>query len=142
MNAMKPPWWFWVVSVLGLFWNLIGLSMLYVQMTMTPHAVAALPPEQQQIHAAMPMLAYGFFGIAVVSGVLGSIGLLMKRRWAVPLLMVSLLGVLAQMITAYATTPVWALTGAGGAVFPLLLIVVALLLWLFARKAAARGWLV
>lgn len=142
MTAIKPPWWFWVVALLGLLWNLIGLSMFYIEMTMTPEAVAALPPEQRQIHAAMPMLAYVFFGIAVVSGVLGSIGLLLKRRLAAPLLLVSLLAVLAQMITAYAATPVWALTGASGAVFPLALIAVSLLLWLFARKALRRGWLV
>jgi len=137
--TMRPTW-FWVVAVLGLLWNLIGLSMFYMQTTMTAEAAAALPPEQQQIHAAMPTMAYVFFGIAVATGVLGSLGLLLKRRWAVPLLLISLLGVVAQMATAYATTPVWALTGAGGAVFPLALVVVCLLLWLFARKSAARGW--
>ncbi len=141
MDAVQRPMWFWVVSVLGLLWNLVGLSMFYMQMTLTADAVAALPPEQQQIHAAMPAIAYAFFGIAVVAGVLGSLGLLLKRRWAVPLLLLSLLGVVAQMATAYATTPVWALTGAGGAVFPLVLVVACLLLWLFARKAAARGWI-
>ena len=141
MNAIKPPGWFWVVSVLGLLWHLVGLSMFYMQMAMTPEAAAALPPEQQQIHAAMPTVAYAFFGIAVIAGVLGSLGLLLRRRWAAPLLLLSLLGVVAQMATAYATTPVWALTGAGGAVFPLLLVVACLLLWLFARSAAARGWI-
>ena len=104
-------------------------------------ATSALPPEQQQIHAVMPSIAYVFFGIAVFSGVLGAIGLLLKKRWALPLLLLSFLGVAAQMATAYATTPVWALTGAGGVVFPLMLVVVCLLLWLFARKAAARGWI-
>lgn len=135
------PTWFWVVAVLGLLWNLVGLSMFYMEMTMTPEAAAALPPEQRQIHAAMPSIAYVFFGIAVFSGVLGAIGLLLKKRWALPLLLLSFLGVAAQMATAYATTPVWALTGAGGVVFPLMLVVVCLLLWLFARKAAARGWI-
>ena len=87
MNAIKPPGWFWVVSVLGLLWNLVGLSMFYMQMAMTPEAAAALPPEQQQIHAAMPTVAYAFFGIAVIAGVLGSLGLLLRRRWAAPLLL-------------------------------------------------------
>jgi len=139
-GAVQRPAWFWVVSVLGLLWNLVGLAMFYVQVTLTPEAVAALPADQQQINAAMPSIAYVFFGVAVVAGVLGSLGLLLKRRWSVPLLLLSLLGVVAQMATAYATTPVWALTGAGGAVFPLLLVVVGLLLWLFARMAARRGW--
>lgn len=141
MSAIKPPLWFWIVSVLGLLWNLIGVFMFYTQLTLTPEAVAALPPEQQRINAAMPSWVYAFFGIAVIAGALGSLGLLLRKRWAVPLLLVSLLGVAAQMASAYVTTPVWALTGAAGAVFPVILFVVCLLLWRFARKAAARGWI-
>jgi hypothetical protein len=135
------PLWFWVVAVLALLWNLVGLFTFWQEMTLTPEAVAAMPPAQQQIHAAMPTLAYACFAIAVATGVLGSIGLLLKKRWAVTLLLLSFLGVAAQMATAYATTPVWALMGAGGAMFPLMLVLACLLIWLFARKAATRGWL-
>lgn len=141
MNVAASPVLYRFVAVFALLWNLVGLAMFCMQVTLTPQAVAALPPEQQQIHAAMPGWVYVFFGIAVVSGVLGSLGLLLRRRWAVPLLLVSLLGVVVQMASAYAVTPVWALTGVTGAVFPLLLVLVCLLLWLFARKVAARGGL-
>ncbi|MGB3391843.1 MAG: hypothetical protein WA956_07460 [Stenotrophomonas sp.] len=141
MNAIARPALYWAIAVLALLWNLVGLVMFWVQVRLTPQAVAALPPDQQQIHAAMPGWVYVFFGIAVVSGVLGSLGLLMRRRWAASLLLLSLLGVVVQMASAYAITPVWALTGAAGAMFPLLLVGVCLLLWLFARKAVVRGWL-
>ncbi len=141
MGIVKPPLWFWIVAVLALLWNLVGVFMFHAQLTLSPEAVAALPPEQQQINAAMPSWVYVFFGIAVIAGTLGSLGLLSRKRWAVPLLLLSLLGVAVQMVSAYATTPVWALMGVAGAVFPLLLVLVCLLLWLFARRAAARGWI-
>jgi hypothetical protein len=82
-----------------------------------------------------------FFGVAVGAGVLGALGLLLARRWAVPLLLLSLLAVGAQMGTADAAPPACALTGARAGVFPLLLVLVSLALWLFARRAAARRWL-
>ena len=141
MNATNRPRWFWVVAVLALLWNLVGLLMFYRNVTMTPEALALLPTEQQQIHAAMPQWVFAFFGISVFAGVIGSIALLLKRRAAVPLLLVSLLAVTVQMVSAYTITPVWALTGIGGAVFPLALIVIAALFWLFARKVRARGWI-
>lgn len=33
-TATKPPKWFWLVSALGLAWNLLGLAAFFVQMTM------------------------------------------------------------------------------------------------------------
>jgi hypothetical protein len=137
----ERPWWYRAVAVVALLWNMAGLVMFWKQVTLTPEMVAALPPAQQQIRAAMPAVVDVFFGVAVGAGLLGALGLLLARRWAVPLLLLSLLAGGAQMGTAYAATPAWALTGARAAVFPLLLVLVSLALWLFARRAAARGWL-
>lgn len=141
MGTVKPPLWFWIVAVLALLWNLQGSYAFHRELTLSPEALAALPLEQQQINAAMPSWVFAFFGVAVIAGVLGSLGLLLRRRWAVPLLLLSFLCVTVQMLSAYATTPVWSLMGAGGAVFPLVLVVVCLLLWLFARMSARRGWI-
>ncbi|MFT3761382.1 MAG: hypothetical protein QM761_01985 [Pseudoxanthomonas sp.] len=141
MNASQRPLWFWIVAVLALLWNLLGVLMFCRQVTMTPEALAALPLEQQQVIAATPGWVNVFYAIAVFAGALGSLGLVLRKRWAVTLLLLSLLGVLADMLALYATTPLWSLTGAAGTAFPLLLIAICLLLWLFARRAAARGWI-
>ncbi len=55
------------------------------------------------------------FGVAVGAGVLGSIGLLLRQRWAVPCFAVSLVALLVQIGGAYLVTPVWAGLRAGGA---------------------------
>ncbi|MEG3049898.1 MAG: hypothetical protein RR792_06910, partial [Thermomonas sp.] len=81
------------------------------------------------------------FAIATIGGVLGSLGLLLGKRWAVPVLLLSLLAILAQFGSIYAITPTWALTGIAGAVLPLCIALFGLFLWHYARKAAARGWL-
>lgn len=58
-----------------------------------------------------------------------------------PLLLLSFLAICAQMGTAFATTPAWSLMGMAGVLPPLFLILVCLLVWLFARMSARRGWL-
>ncbi|RZA12186.1 MAG: hypothetical protein EOP93_22325 [Lysobacteraceae bacterium] len=141
MGTHATPMGFRVGAVVALLWNLLGLVMFWKEMTLTPATVAALPAAQQPIHAAMPSWVYGFFAIAVFAGLAGAVGLLLARRWAVPLMLLSFLGVTLQMASAYATTPVWALTGAAGVLPPLVLVVACLLLWLFARYARGRGWL-
>ncbi|TDK24399.1 hypothetical protein E2F46_08965 [Luteimonas aestuarii] len=138
---MKPPPWFWVVAVLALLWNLLGAWMFWQNLAMTPEALAALPDAQRQVTLARPHWTFVPFGIGTLGGVLGALGLLLRRRWAVPVLLLSLLGIAVLFAAMYAATPVWALTGVRGAVFPIVLVLIGGLLWLYARKSAARGWL-
>ena len=130
-----------VVALTALLWNLFGLLVFALQVSMSPEQRAALPLDQQQINAAMPMWIYGVFGLATLAGTAGSIALLFARHWAEPALRVSFIAIVVQMVASYALTPVWALTGLRGLGLPLLLILVVASMWLFARGAARRGWL-
>ena len=132
---------FRIVAVLGLLWNLYGVAMFWLNLTITPEAISALPEAEREITRAMPRWIMLPFGVATLGGVAGMLAMLLRRRVAVPLLLVSLLALVVQFVAVYLTTPVWALTGASGAVLPLVLWVVALALWLYARRASARGWL-
>ena len=130
-----------VVALTALLWNLFGLLVFVLQLAMTPEQRSALPIEQQQINAAMPAWVLLVFGVATIAGTAGSIALLFARRWAVPMLRLSLIAIAVRMLASYALTPVWSLTGARGLMLPLLLILVVAAMWLFARSAAQRGWL-
>ena len=132
---------FRIVAVLGLLWNLYGVAMFWLNLTITPEAISALPEAEREITRAMPRWIMLPFGVVSLGGVAGMLAMLLRRRVAVPLLLVSLLALVVQFVAVYLTTPVWALTGASGAVLPLVLWVVALALWLYARRASARGWL-
>ena len=100
-----------------------------------------MPPEQQQVNLATPGWVLVVFGIAVSAGVLGSLGLLLRQRWAVPLFLLSLLAVVVQTIGAYLTTPAWELMGASHLVMPVIVTLVAAFLWWYAGRARAKGWL-
>lgn len=132
---------FWVVAILALLWNLIGVAMFFMQLNMSPEQVAQMPQADQEIFKALPQWLYIVFAIAVFGGLLGAIGLLIKKRWAVTMFFVSLLAILAQTIGMFTSTPAWQLKGGSTLVMPVILIVIAIFFWLYSQKAAVRGWL-
>ena len=129
------------VAALALVWNLIGLAMFAMQVTMDETRLAALPEADRQIYLATPGWVNVAFGFAVIGGVLGALGLLLRRRWAVAMFAVSLLALLVQFAGAYLSTPAWEAYGAAGLAMSALLLVIALALLAYARRSAARGWL-
>ena len=142
MNAAaRPPVLFWIIAILAVAWNLMGVFSFYYHFTATPEVVATWADAQQQVFAAIPRWVFVPFAIATVGGLLGSLGLLLRRRWAVPVLLLSLLAIVVQFAGNYLATPVWALTGVRGALFPLWIALVGVFLWRYARRSAARGWL-
>ncbi|MFC3717382.1 hypothetical protein ACFONC_14620 [Luteimonas soli] len=140
--AIKRPAWFWIVAALALLWNLMGLAMAWMQYSMTPDQLAQLSEAQRTIHAAMPGWLWVVDFVAVIAGVLGSILLLMGRRFALPMFWVSLVAVV--VLFGYCLFPgrMIELLGAAQALpMPVLVTAIAVLLVWFARKAAARGWI-
>lgn len=130
-----------VVATLALLWNLIGVVMFLIQVTMPPEAVAAMAPGQREVYEATPGWLNALFGVAVLGGTLGPIGLLARRRWAVPAFAVSLAALMLQLLAAYLVTPVWRVSGPAGLVLPAVLLVIAVALLLHARRSAACGLL-
>ncbi|PJJ97466.1 hypothetical protein CO641_10880 [Lysobacteraceae bacterium NML91-0213] len=128
-----------VVGALALLWNLVGVAAFVMQLSMPAEALAAMPPEQRAVYEATPSWIYLFYGTATIGGALGSLGLLLGRRWAAAVLLVALAALLLQVAASYAVTPAWSLNGAPGLVFPALLLAIAVALYLFARRMAARG---
>lgn len=144
MNATALPMLsksLWIIAVLALLWNLLGLAMFVMQVTMSPAALAALPAAQREIQAATPAWLTIAFGLAVVSGVLGAAGLLLRRRWAVAMFTLSLVALVVQVLGTYLVTPAWAASGAAGLGMPVVLLLIAVALLAYARHAAGRRWL-
>ena len=83
----------------------------------------------------MPVWAVAAYAIGVWGSVLAMIGLLMRKRWARPLLWLAL----AALIVDWG----WVFFGSGAGIQPLgiAVLVIALLLALFGDTSAKRGWL-
>ena len=140
--AVKPPGWFWVVGALALLWNLFGLAMFYLSVTMTPEQLAQLPAAQREVTEGYPTWLWAVYGVAVVAGTLGSLLLLLRRRLALSVFWLSLVAIV--VLFAYSLFPgrMLELMGAAQALpMPVTVTVVAVLLAWVSRKAIARGWI-
>ena len=139
--AARIPGWFRVVGVLALLWNLFGLAMFYLSVTMTPEQLAQLPAAQREVTEGYPKWLWVVYGVAVVTGTLGSLLLLLRRKLALPVFWLSLVAIV--VLFAYALFPARMLELMGPAQalpMPVAVTVVAVLLVWFSRKAIARGW--
>lgn len=137
----NSPRWFKVVAFLAVAWNLLGCAAFVSDLRLTPQDVANLPSPQQALYAARPAWAVAATGVAVIGGVLGSLGLLLGRTWALPLLLLSLLGVLVQDANLFLLSNGTALAGAVAMVMQALVLAIAIALVWLARVAKARHWL-
>jgi hypothetical protein len=96
---------------------------------------------QQALYAARPTWAVAATAFAVWGGALGSLGLILRKRWATAVLVVSLLGVVVQDLGLFVLTDAGAQAGATVAVLQGLVLLVAVGLVLLARRARAEGWI-
>lgn len=134
-SSQKPPVWFWIIGVLALVWNAMGVNAYLQQAYNTESYREMYTPEQLDIAANMPAWVTGAFAVAVFSGALASLLLLLKKKLAKPLFLLSLLAVLAQVgytiIKGYTDSMVMAI----------IVIVAAVLLYLFAKHATKKSWI-
>ena len=135
-----PPW-YWVVAVLALVWEAIGCFMYVSQMTMSPEAFAQLPQAQRDMMNASPGWVNAAYAIAVWPGLIGVIGLVLRKAWAKPFLILSVLGIIVQFGWVFAVGSSLAELGPSAAIVPLCILLVGLALVWFAGLAQKRGWI-
>lgn len=142
LSVSARPGWFRIAAFLFLLWNLFGIYMFYSQYTMTPAQIAALTPAQQTLWNGMPAWMWVVYGVAVSSGALGALMLLLNKRLALPLFWVSLVAIVVQFAQAFFPGGAVELMGPAMALpMPACIAAVAALQVWVARKAIARGWI-
>jgi len=139
----KPTTAYWLIAGLLLGWNLLGLYMYYGQSTATAETFANAGWSAEQIAFAMaePIWAHSAYAIAVNAGVLGAILLLLRKAWAVPLFVLSLVGALLQDLDAYVLRGALDLFSPAWLVVPITVLVICVFEIGYARAAKAKRWL-
>ena len=138
----KPPVWFWIVSIVALLWNLMGVMAYLGQAYMTDEMKAGYTSDLLALMESTPAWVTAAFAIAVWGGLLGCIVLLLRRKLAKPVLMLSLIGILVQMAHSFFMTNAAEIYGpVQGVVTPLIVIIIGVALVQFARIAEKRNWI-
>ncbi len=81
------------------------------------------------------------FAIAVNAGVLGSLFLLLRKAWAVPMFVLSLVGVLVQNVHAFGLANGLEVWGTNALILPAIVLVISLVLLLYSHSTKKRGWI-
>jgi len=134
----KMPKWFWVVSILALIWNLLGIMGFVANVNLSPEALAEYPVAEQEIYNNTPLWATMAFAIGVLAGTIGSLGLVLRKRWAKPILIVSLIAVLLQLFHGFILANGIKVYGPSRMIMPIVIVLVGVFLIWFANMAENR----
>ncbi len=135
------PKWLLPTAIVALLWNLIGCVAYLMDVMLTPADIAKMTAAQQALHAARPAWAVAATAIAVWGGAAGCVGLILRKRWANPLLVASLVALVAQDLNLFVLARRVAALAPMAAPLQGLVLLVAVGLVLLARRASTRGWL-
>ena len=142
----RTPVHLWIVGGLALLWSAFGCyDYLMTRMRNTEYLAGMMPSVGPNAVLAwidaFPVWAQFGWGSGVWGGLVGAILLLLRSRWAVLAMGLSLFGaVLGLGYQALAAPPLAGMEGHTGAkVIPYLIIGVALALFVYARSMRAKG---
>ena len=138
MSTTKPPVSFWIISIVALIWNGLGVMAYLARAFATEEMIAAMPEEQQaEFLIEYPAWYTAAFALAVFGGALGALALLLKKKWAKPLFVLSAIAAIVQHAYLFATVE---MSGAG-IVMPIMVIVVCVFLVYYAHSAIKKGYI-
>ena len=134
------PWHLWVVGVLAVLWNSMGAFDYLMTQTQNEGYMSQFTPEQLEYFYGFPAWVVACWAMAVWGGVLGAVLLLLRKKLAVGVFLVSFLAMIVTTIHNFVLSNGLEAVGDPVALaFSAAIFVVALLLFLYARAMKNRG---
>lgn len=136
--SVKAPWHVWLVGVFALLFNAIGVFDFVMNLWQGPTylAKAGMTPEQIAHYQALPAWMMVVWAVGVFGAFGASVLLLLRRRLAMPVFVLSLAAFLISLLYTYVLTNGGAVMGRQMAITSA---VIAVLLVLFAWYAWAMA---
>jgi len=143
-RTIKAPWHLWLVGVIAVLFNAIGVFDFVMNLVQGPSymASAGMTPEQIAHYQEMPAWMMAVWAIGVWGAMLASVLILIRHKLAAPVFAVSLAAFLVSLIYTYVLTNGGAIMGQAMAITSA--VITALLLffmwysWLMTKRGVLR----
>ncbi|MGB7394038.1 MAG: hypothetical protein WA913_06565 [Pricia sp.] len=139
-TSIKPPTSFWIIAVVALLWNIMGVFQFIGATFMLDTMTEGLPEAETDLFRNIPTWYTVIFAIAVFAGLLGSITMLLRKKLTVALFGISLVAVLIAQGYWIFGTGAMELMGPQFLIMPLIVIAVAIFLYFYSKGADKNGW--
>lgn len=138
-HAPRPvAGWYMAAAIASLLFMLVGCAGYLLTVTIDPQS---LPIDQRAMVLAQPTWMVAAYGIAVWVGLAGAVMLVLRRKLAEPLLLVSLIAAVVTFLP-YAVTPqVRDTISTDDVAAALIVLAITWTIFWFARHSKQRGWL-
>lgn len=137
----KSPLWFWVIAALSLLWNIMGLFSFFGHLFIAEFGWQELAENEIALYQEYSLWTHIVFAVAVFSGFIGSIGLLLRKHWTYTVFLVSFLAIIPQMIHSVFFTSSIEVYGLSKAItMPIIVVLIAMLLIWFSKRSVYRNW--
>ena len=130
--------WFKFAAIASILFMLIGCVGYVMDVTSDP---ASLPIDQRALVDARPTWQVAAYAIAVWVGLAGAIFLVLRRKLAEPLLLVSLIACVLTFLPYFVVPAVRDLVSTNDIAVGLVIIAITWTIFWFARHSRQRGWL-
>ena len=137
-QSNKPGIAFWIIGILALIWNGIGVLNYLGRVYMTDEQIQALDEANRAYLESVPAWVTAAFATSVFAAFIGCIGLLMRKKWSVPLFVLSLLAVLAQSVHTFFIQDAIAMEGATLGLSIAVIVISIFLVW-YSKNAKNKG---
>ena len=135
----KAPVHLWIVGILALLWNLMGcFDYLATQLELESY-MSSFSEEQLEYFYGFPAWTVSAWAIAVWIGLVGTIGLLMRRKWSFVAYVVSLAGLAVSSIYTLFLTNGLEIMGSTATLMTVVIWVISIFLVWYSKQQAKAG---
>lgn len=138
MNTTKAPIHLWIVGIISLLWNAVGAFDYSATQMKLDFYMSQFTPEQLDYFYAFPAWVDAGWALGVWGALLGSLALLMRKAFAVWLFGISILGMAATSVYTFVLTDASGVAEQGALMFTIVIWVIALFLFFYAKAMATR----